>query len=682
MACSDPTELVKRSTCPLLIRFTLLALCALALAGCAQVWLTTTPLDDMTPTPTCTATLPPLELSTPTPTPKPTLAPTSTPQLTSLTFTDAAVQFWTDPNDVSGLLCDAGQVWAVTSGGVVCWDAATGTYRLHTTHDGLASQAVLGIAQDGQGHIWVGYSQVDALSEWDGNAWTTYPTRRAAVEARYQAMRTARQSDPRLWSHSTESGWLWLTTADGQAQAYDGEKWRQYGTSQNVVRLSWLVEVSAARVWAVGQGLSTVEEGYRVWEEHDLYSGIPSGGHVTDAVIDADGQLLMSYVGSNRLKGGLVSYDQALGRWTGYDYTLIPALPRHVYDLAFGSDGRLWAYGDAGIAVRGADGHWVCWADLSVQCGARDTDGQLWVGTAHGVYALDEAGQPTVGPWLIPSPLVGNNVSSLVMDTSGRLWVGTSRSLASIDPAGQTSSALDAAVVCAARAPTYSTGGGDDLWIGTQQGLYRVSGEGEITRVREEAISAVTVDAHGTPWACTSQGILYRGPNWEQVTDAAALTGTSVSSLAVASDGTIWMGGTNGLGLLAPDGTTALYTEQDELLNRDVRALAIGSDDTLWVATAGGLARHTAAGRWTRFTVDSTEGGLRSKDLRALYLDESGNLWIATVAGISLRTPETDWFYYDLPTAQCIWPTAGDAFWVGTQGGLYRLQRALFIAVP
>jgi ligand-binding sensor domain-containing protein len=226
---------------------------------------------------------------------------------------------------------------------------------------------------------------------------------------------------------------------------------------------------------------------------------------------------------------------------------------------------------------------------------------------------------------------------------------------------------------------------GDTLWVGTRQGLYRIQ-DNVAEQVRQEAIAAVTVDASGAPWVCTSQGIVYRGPEWQRVTDTAQMIGSaagaSVRSLAVQSDGTVWLATANGLAMLAPDGATALYTEKDELLSRDVRALVMGPDDALWVATAGGLARHMANGRWTRFTVDSTEGGLRSKDLRALHLDAAGNLWIATVAGVSFRTPETDWFYYDLPTAQCLLPTGGDDYWVGTRGGLYRVQRSLFTAVP
>jgi hypothetical protein len=668
------------------IQTALLAFAAVALAGCAQVWLTLTPNTEATPTltPTPISALPPLVMDTAIPAPTPTLAPSPTPQLARLEFTDQPAQFWTDPNDISELLCASGQVWAVTSGGVVCWQADTGAYQYYTTREGLASQAVQGIAQDGQGHIWVGYAQVDALSEWDGRAWITYPSRRAAAEARLQAMRAARQPDPRLWSHSEESGWIWLSTADGRVQAYDGETWRVYGSAQNVARDTWLVQASAGRVWAVGQGFSTVEEGYRVWEEHDLYSGVPAGGHVSDATLEPDGRLLLAYVGTLRLKGGLVAYDQSLGRWTGTDFTLVPALPRHVYDLAFEADGRLWAYGDAGIAVRSTDGHWERWSEMSAQCGARDAAGQLWAGTAHGLYALDASGQPTRGPWLIASPLLGNQVTSVDADAAGRLWVGTSRGLSSIDSAGRTRIALDVGVVCAARAPSEA---GGELWLGTQQGLFRVNGEAEgeaptITREREESISAVTVSASGAVYACTSQGSLYRGPQWEHVADAAAVTGASVCALAVGSDGTIWLGSANGLGEIKPDGTTALHTEKDELLNRDVRALTIGPDDTLWIATANGLARHTSAERWTRFTVESTGGGLRSKDLRALALDGEGNLWIATLAGVSLRTPATDWFYYDLPTAQCVWPSAGDLFWVGTRGGLYRLKRELFIPVP
>ena len=84
----------------------------------------------------------------------------------------------------------------------------------------------------------------------------------------------------------------------------------------------------------------------------------------------------------------------------------------------------------------------------------------------------------------------------------------------------------------------------------------------------------------------------------------------------------------------------------------------------------------------TRFTTVSTEGGLRSLELWDVRSEKDGTLWIATSEGISRRTPEADWSYYDIPGARKVWPEANGAVWVGTLGGLYRLQQDILISVP
>jgi ligand-binding sensor domain-containing protein len=69
---------------------------------------------------------------------------------------------------------------------------------------------------------------------------------------------------------------------------------------------------------------------------------------------------------------------------------------------------------------------------LTVQCYARDPQGRFWVGTARGVWSLAEDGAEARGPWLIPSPLIGNQVTGVALDSDRRLWVGTSQGLTCI----------------------------------------------------------------------------------------------------------------------------------------------------------------------------------------------------------------------------------------------------------
>jgi ligand-binding sensor domain-containing protein len=94
-----------------------------------------------------------------------------------------------------------------------------------------------------------------------------------------------------------------------------------------------------------------------------------------------------------------------------------------------------------------------------------------------------------------------------------------------------------------------------------------------------------------------------------------------------------------------------------------------------------GLARRTPEDRWTRFTVESTGGGLRSLDMTALLVEPDGTLWMATALGLSRRTPEADWSYYDLAGIKHLALDAQGTLWLGSDSGLYRLLPDALITI-
>jgi hypothetical protein len=81
---------------------------------------------------------------------------------------------YTNANYVNGLAFDGDAVWAATSGGVVRWNRADGTYVKYTTLDGLSGNQVSSLAIDAAGHKWFGTD--GGVSQFDGQRWTTYTT--------------------------------------------------------------------------------------------------------------------------------------------------------------------------------------------------------------------------------------------------------------------------------------------------------------------------------------------------------------------------------------------------------------------------------------------------------------------------------------------------------------------------
>ncbi len=616
----------------------------------------------------------------PSPTPAIESLPRPLSSLITVTVTDEALQYWVDPNDITGLLYDDPYLWAATGGGVVRWHVPSGEWQLYTTRSGLASHAIRGIAQDQEGHIWVGYADHASWSEYEGERWHTYASREAAVVARYEAMRAARHFDARLWACRPSGTWLWLPTANGRMQAYDGKTWRTYGESEGVTRGTWLVAVSSAgRVWAVGQGISTAEEGERWWQDHSLFSGIGEDGEITGIAVDGQGRLWLTFAGPQRTTGGAANLDFAQSRWTSYQNFLEPAIPKQVYGIETDREDTVWLWGEGAISFRRPGGRWQMLAIQSITaCSlARDQKGRFWIGTNHGIYSVASTGKDLHGPWLLPTPLIGNAVNSLAMDRRGTLYIGTTRGVSRIASSGITSA------VTTEKATLLAVDPGGQAWMGTASGLYALSNAGPEQRVLGEIPSAMAFDRQGTPWVCTEDGRIgkLQSSGWQVVSNADALGGAAIRDIIFGPDGTLWLATSNGLATLSPSGEVALVPTKEGLPPQNVRALAVGADGSLWVGAASGLVRRTASGDWALYTTTSTEGGLRSMDIWDLAVDGKGTLWIATSAGISARTKDADWSYFDLPGVRKVWPEPSGVIWVGTLGGLYRLRPEIYIRI-
>ncbi len=652
----------------------------LAAVGCSQ------------PTPTPAPSKPTVTLPTPLPTATPRAAatpgvqPSATTPLVRLVVGDAAVQYWSDPNEINGLVFDGAHVWAATSGGAARW-GVDGGYQLYGPDEGLASLALRGVALDADGHVWVGYADRATWSEYDGQRWHTYADRQEAVEARYVAMLGARTLDPRLWARSASSGWLWLPDGKGRLQAYDGKRWRTYTEYNGITRQTWMVAVSPnGRVWALGEGLSTAEEGDVWWSDHTFFSDIAHWSQVTDLAASDQGDVWLAFSGQRGDIGGLchLHLEGETVRWRGYVRSVNPALLQQIHTLEIEDDGTIWLGGEGGIVVYRPGSPWRSLGldDLSVRSVVRAGE-TLWLGTTRGLWRYRTDRGELTGPWQVPSPLVGHDVLALGQAQDGRLLIGMPSGLSIVEPDGASHLVLDEPVTGLARAPDGA------VWVGTEQGVWEVDANGPTRRLDREALS-LAFGADGVLYGCDAEGLLWKAPaasspeaalSAAPLKDLRALIGAVPRSLAVDSQGTVWFSSENGLGGLKADGTFEQYTDDNGLLSRDVRDVAVGSEDTLWLATDYGLARRLANGRFTRFTTESTEGGLLSHDLWDVLVDADDVLWMATSGGISYRTPEVDWANLAVGEARCVLPTER-GIWVGTPNGLYLVQREAMTVLP
>jgi len=590
---------------------------------------------------------------------------------------------YTNTNKVLDLAFDGhGDLWAATTGGVVRWDTARGTYSKYTTADGLADHFVASVAAapDGGapgGAVWFG--TFDGLSHYtSGGEWATYTT----------------------------LGGVDCTGGVALAVTPDGVLW--FGTMTSVSR-------SAAPV----SGGVTVSSAPDAWITYPVGSG-PTAARSLSLAAAADGTVWFS-----RGTGGVMRFSSADagGQAT---YTAADGLASNtVTAIAVAPDGgapggAVW-FGTWEDGVSRYDG--ASWRTFTTADGLASNrvqaivtapdggapGGAIWFGTDAGVSRCtgcgtgDEAGQEWAS-YTIADGLPQDSVRALAVAPDGALWAGTwGGGIARFDgerwvsytiaggPAGNGIQSI--AVAPDGGAPggavwfaTWGSGVSrfDDLpdHAGAQWTTFR-SGDG----LASNYIYAIAIAPDGTVWAGTTGGASRLSPadeTWASYTVADGLGSADVISIAVAPDGAVWLGTWGGGASRFGGHRWITYRTGDGLADNDVLSIVVAPDGAVWLGTwGGGVSRYdgsTAGARWTNY---STADGLASNHVRALAAAPDGTLWAATEGGVSFLLPGSGawstWTHKDGLAADKVHAVAAGAdgtLWFGTVRGVSRFAGA------
>ena len=315
---------------------------------------------------------------------------------------------------------------------------------------------------------------------------------------------------------------------------------------------------------------------------------------------------------------------------------------------------------------------------LSVHDVLRDSTGSIWVAAEDGLWRWDNdtftaetQRFPTAQP------------AACLFEAAHRLWVGTGDGLVGIDLNTMTT----------VPGPRELSGRGvrrvlrdsqEQIWCATTRGLYRLRlhlspPTAELVPVSaEDDIYSLAVDKHGAAWAGTRGAVLqYAEGAWTRAfTDT--LAGRAVTALAVAADGTLWVG---------LRGEQPLYRLEDRVLmpvgsapedaTYAVNVILPHPNGEVWIGTDRGILRRTA-GR--PIPLDRLTG-LAHDAVLNLYVDDEELVWISTRSGLyQLRSPYV--LIYDLydglphPIVQTVLPRPNGDFIVGTALGLCRMNAA------
>ncbi len=278
-----------------------------------------------------------------------------------------------------------------------------------------------------------------------------------------------------------------------------------------------------------------------------------------------------------------------------------------------------------------------------------------------------------------------NSAMALSLDADGRLWVATQDGVAAFDGHGwkitsRPENSVSNLIRCIA------LGNDKSLWFGYQDGgLARLkaghwdwpSGPMGSAGTRVNAL----LSSGGKIWAATSrQGLgCFDGQTWKILGMEAGLPSSAIHCLAKAPRGGLWVGTGKGLVLVEKD-----HVIRTEWANAKVDSLLQLKDGELLAGTSLGLFRLKNE-RWEPLDLPQE---IRGKSIHALAqtfaADGSSLLWVGTGGGGLACRDQVGWRIFTpqngLPSG-AIWsllpmegPSGTEALWIGTDGGLARLQ--------
>jgi signal transduction histidine kinase/ligand-binding sensor domain-containing protein len=352
--------------------------------------------------------------------------------------------------------------------------------------------------------------------------------------------------------------------------------------------------------------------------------GFP-GGAVNGIAQTADGYL---WIGTDK---GLIRFD-------GFNFRPVSfasiGTPSNVPILQLLTDvgGKLWIRPQGADLVRQRDGKFesVRYGPVAITALSKDNHGGVLVSDIEqGTFLFTEDHAQKLGPALPP-------VISVAETTEGQIWIGTLGDGLFLLRDGRLSQVN--AGLPDQKINSLLAIGSDELWVGTDKGLYR----GNATGFRRLELPPF-------------------------------LGAVQVLSLLHDRDSNIWVGTTRGLLRINAKGVS--FSEENELRGEGgINTLFEDREGNLWIGGARGLGRI----RDSTFVTYSSVSDRRFEYNGPVYVDPEGRTWLAPARGglYVLQNGRVQPVPSILPN-EVIYSISGraDVVWVGRQrGGLTRLR--------
>lgn len=621
-----------------------------------------------TEVPQVAPTSPPATTEAPAPTAEPTPPPVAGPAYMSIDV-EPGLYLYTSGNFIRDMTLYEGKVWIASLGGVVAWDADSGTSTKYTTMDGLPHVGVYGITACPIPEMTLLAATEDGLAAYDPDLDMWYRSdlfQRDVVQGlfgtvgaeigqivcdtannrlimEYRGVTIINLADGAIqnipgsnlsWSGVRRltliGNQVWVSSGFRGFTILEGDNALPYSKHAETFASDSIYHIAAAPngdIWmATGDGLIRYQNGQVMAQyNRDNTTDFATPYHVAFA---PDGKM---WVG---MTGRLCQFDPAAGQCaenfrSSQDDNMATG---EVSKILFDEAGNIYYHTFEGGWSRYNGSSWQLYRDNDLPIHAvgtvyDDGQGNIWLlgGTAYTLSGDLER----KSDWVRYRDMGGDDV---VADADGGIWMASGRNLYHYDGFRIVRRQVaDGLLDSYARTVAIDHEG--RIWVGQEDGVSIWDGQ---------AFTTYSTAADGWPagriytlladgevmWAGTDKGLIrVDAGGWEVVlaSGVVGLPSQIINALAVLTDGRLAVGTTGGL----------VYYDHANKRLEPVAEVAVTVSDiavsiygdlfvTSYADVGGGLYVYDDEG-WTHFT---TADGLPTNRLRTLVIDRAGTLWV------------------------------------------------------
>jgi ligand-binding sensor domain-containing protein/signal transduction histidine kinase len=317
--------------------------------------------------------------------------------------------------------------------------------------------------------------------------------------------------------------------------------------------------------------------------------------------------------------------------------------------------------------------------DQTVQAFAQTSDGALWIGTKEGLLRFDGDRFRTYDREIAPA-LLERGINCLMTGSDGSLWIGTEAGGLFRYQRGTFQSYAvgeDQSTSLIVVRSLYQDRQGT-IWVGSDQGLFRVSGS---TLLRVDGrngvptifVRAITAGPQGNIWVGGTTLLEFDGTSFVREYPLPPQSSLNlITAMTVTRKGTFWIGMMSGL-----YGFNDGRFRRELAISAQVSVLQESTDNRLWVGTVGqGLFLYSGKGL---SHIASTI--LPSQTVGAVLEDREANIWLGTRAGL-LRLSKTPVRILAAPGEadaefETIFRDTDGTIWVAAQTHLFRVTNGV-----